>query len=580
MRSFGGRAGAIEGKERPPARSSFPFVLAVAVAVVASAAAHARAATFRPLTFGAFTPAAFNDWPTYQYDVRRDGYNPNTTALSVANVSKLHLAWVSPSYDFNTWTQPILIGAVGAHKAILVYGGGTGHLYAVDALTGRLVWRRLLGNARVSCHGDATFGVGGTSVYDPAERALYAATTINTSENSPTHIELFKIDPATGGELGAVTVTPSNLSGELNFTHTGLTLSPSGLLYLGTGSTCDVDSWRGSIVAVDAATLEIKHRFYSVYEQTGQTDAGPYSGGGIWGWGGPSLDGAGDLYTGVGNSDINQKPAGSPFVAAPTEHAGYGDHFVKLSPDLTTVLGSNLPANETFEHASQDLDFSGTPVISFPLGCAPRAAAMGKAGGLYIYDTLAVGSGPLAHFAVGASAYYATSFSTPAYSPLTGLYYAPVASSLAPSLDPPGMIALTACAPRVVWHVAFGPDGEQGAAAGYPRSAPTVTAGGLILSGSSCAPDVWGACAGSGSNVGGAVWLQDATTGAVLGGGRPLVRTPNDVRMAPVADGDWVYFVDNGGYLYGFTIDPSYKAIEPPPVGSIRRDPRSLVRWR
>jgi len=558
------------------------FAVALSLQAIAYAGA-ARATPFRGILPNAspFTPIPFNPWPTYQYDVRRDGYNPNSTAISPANVSRLHLAWVAPSFDFNTGTQPILITGVGTHEGILVYGGGSGNLYAIDALTGKLVWRRLLGYVHFECGGgDSQYGIGGTPVYDPVTHAIYAATTINAAENAPARIALFKIDPANGAVLTVITVNPGNLSGEVDFTHAGLTLSPDRLLYIGTGSTCDVASWRGRLSAIDMATLKVVHTFYPVYNQRGQSDVGPYSGGGIWGWGGASVDGQDDVYVGVGNADTSRKPQGSPFVPAPTEHVADGDHVVKLTADLTTVLGSNLPSHETFAGNSQDLDFSGTPVIASPLGCTARSASMGKAGGFYIYDALSLDAGPLAHFQVGMSANDATSFSTPAYSPLTGLYYAPVASSLGPAIDPPGMIAVTACTPRLVWHVAFGPDEEQGFASGYPRSAPTVTAGGLLFSGTSCDPDAKGACAGTGPNVGGAVWVEDATTGSVLNGGRPLVRTPNDVRMAPVVDGDWVYFVDNGGYLYGYTIDPGYKTVAPPPAGMIRADPRSLVHWR
>ncbi len=567
---------------RLPVGRRILFAAALFPQAVAFAGA-AGATTYRELrpSAPAFTAVPFNSWPTYQYDVRHDGYNPNSTAISPANVSKLHLAWVAPSYDFNTGTQPILITGVGTHKGILVYGGGSGNLYAVDALTGKLVWRRLLGYMHFNCGGgESQFGVGGTSVYDPVTHAIYASAGINVADNAPARVALFKIDPANGAVLTVITVNPGILSGELDFTHAGLTLSPNRLLYIGTGSTCDLASWRGRLSEIDLTTLKVQHTFYPVYNQRSQPDAGPYSGGGIWGWGGASLDDNGDVYVGVGNADIDQKPPGSPFVPAPTEHASYGDRVVKLTPDLTTVLGSNLPSHQTFQGASQDLDFSGTPVISLPVGCTARSASMGKAGGFYVYDALTLDAGPLAHFRVGMSAVNATSFSTPAYSPLTGLYYAPVASSLGPAIDPPGMIAVTACTPRLVWHVAFGPDGEQGFAAGFPRSAPTVTAGGLLLSGTPCDPDAKGGCAGTGSTVGGAVWLEDATTGSVLNGGRPLVRTPNDVRMAPVVDGDWVYFVDNGGYLYGYTIDPSYAPIAPPPAGSIRPDPRSLVHWR
>jgi hypothetical protein len=554
-------------------------LLAAVIAGACVSAAPAQAAgRFVRLGAAAFTELPLNDWPTYQYDVQRDGFNPNSAAISPASVPGLHLAWVSPSYDFNTGTQPILIAGAGTHKGLLVYGGGSGNLYAFDALTGQAVWKRQVGYTQFNCGGDAQYGVGGTAAYDPVEHVLYAASTINHGENSPAYVYVYKLNPLTGAVLAVTPINPL-LSGQLDFTHAGLTLSPNGLLYVGISSSCDIQSWRGSLIAVNTATMKVARAFYPVFERKDQASPGPYSGGGVWGWGGASLDGDDDVYVGVGNADINQKPAGSPFAAAPTEHVGYGDHIVQLSPDLSTVIASNVPANITFNGNSQDLDFSGTPVIASPLQCSPRTASMGKAGGLYIYNAFSIGSGPIGHFQLGVSAYYATSFATVGYSPITGLYYAPVASSLAPSIEPPGMLAISPCSARMVWHAAFGPDAYQGTAGGYPRSAPTVTAGGLLLSGTSCNPDARGGCAGTGSNVGGAVWLEDAVTGTVLNAGLPLVRTPNDVRMAPVVDGDWVYVVDNGGYLYGYTIDPSYKSVPPPPP-TIPANRRSLIRWR
>jgi len=48
----------------------------------------------------------------------------------------------------------------------------------------------------------------------------------------------------------------------------------------------------------------------------------------------------------------------------------------------------------------------------------------------------------------------------------------------------------------------------------------------------------------------------------VLGGGKPLLVTSDNIRMAPVVDGSWVWVFDESGNLYGLTIDPSVKAIQ------------------
>ena len=63
------------------------------------------------------------------------------------------------------------------------------------------------------------------------------------------------------------------------------------------------------------------------------------SGGGVWGWGGVSIAGGGNVYAGVGNADNNAtQPA--PFVRAPYETSGYGEQLVALSSGLDTVLAA------------------------------------------------------------------------------------------------------------------------------------------------------------------------------------------------------------------------------------------------
>jgi hypothetical protein len=74
------------------------------------------------------------------------------------------------------------------------------------------------------------------------------------------------------------------------------------------------------------------------------------------------------------------------------------------------------------------------------------------------------------------------------------------------------------------------------------------------VSGSTCG-------AASSANPTGALWAIDASTGAVLGSGNPVLMTPDHIRMAPSADGLWVWVFDNSGNLYGLTVDPNVKAV-------------------
>jgi hypothetical protein len=124
---------------------------------------------------------------------------------------------------------------------------------------------------------------------------------------------------------------------------------------------------------------------------------------------------------------------------------------------------------------------------------------------------------------------------------------------------PPGLAAIGNCGTTMIWHAQFGPDSSL-----YqddnPRSAPTVTAGGVVFIGTPCTPNGSGGCGAPGA-LGGALWAVNGNTGAVLNGGSPLVVTGDNIRMAPSADGDWVFLLDNSGNMYGFTIDSNYKAI-------------------
>jgi hypothetical protein len=74
-----------------------------------------------------------------------------------------------------------------------------------------------------------------------------------------------------------------------------------------------------------------------------------------------------------------------------------------------------------------------------------------------------------------------------------------------------------------------------------------------------------GGCAASGSPIGGALWAVDATVGTVLNGGAPLLITASQLRMAPSADGDWLFVMDDGGNFYGLTIDSTVAAIKAKP---------------
>ena len=371
-----------------------------------------------------------------------------------------------------------------------------------------------------------------------------------------------------GATIGNVDVSTNLLPGESTSAHTAVTLA-NGTLYIGTGSNCEAASWRGEVIGVNPASLAITGRFYTTWNQ-----GGAYGGGGVWGWGGVSADPSGNVFVGSGNAEttdtIDAGTISSPFVAAPSENSGYAEHLTEVDPTLTTVIGSNAP---TFNFAigGSDLDFAGTPVVFHPPGCDELVAGQGKGGTIVVADTTNLaGSGTSYQFSKPSAG--ANYIGNPAYSPVTGLLYAAINSGT-DSLYPPGLAAISACGQSVMWHAQFGPDsfsynGDN------PRSAPTVTAGGVVFIATPCT--VSGSTCGAPGTLNGAVWALSATTGAVLGGGNPILTTADTIRMAPTVDGLWMWVSDQGGNLYALTLDPTVLAR--PSVAPVRMP--QTMRWR
>ena len=456
----------------------------------------------------------------------------------------------------------------------------------------------------------AYFGVGGTVAYDPASKSLYVVGNTNPSQNALATNSLYHLDAATGSVSGqvafasAVTGWPS-----LDFSHTAVTLGGSGLAYVGTGRPATFRRGADALRRSGVPAMTVANTFFTVWDpqNTRGNGAQPWGGGGVWGWGGVSLDANGNVFTGVGNTDNGSTTHGAintPFVASPGEDSGVGDSFIKLSADLSTLDDVNHPIPQTaFSGDSLDLDLSGTPALFQPngAGCDPMAALQGKSGTEYLYDAAHIGTGPVAQYQLAPSSYADGFLGGPAYSPATGLLYVNVTSSNE-SLFPPGMIAIDpGCGhPSVTWRAAFGPDSYAAGSDVYPgaqRSVPAVSAGGVVFVGTACTPSGNGCsatlttsgvrraqsavrepliCCSPAGAGGGAVWALDAASGTVLNGGNPLIITNGPLRMPPTIDGDWIFVLDNAGNLYGLTLDPKYVATS---TKQRSVDPRMLKQW-
>jgi outer membrane protein assembly factor BamB len=302
---------------------------------------------------------------------------PGFTAGSADRMSRL---W-SVRLDGSIIGSPLFVPglSIGGHSTDVAYAvteGGS--VYALSARTGAVLWQRRLGTVQ-TC--DAQFGITGSPVIDPATQTLYVIGATGA---------LHALDLATGTERGG---WPVQLLAhpDVEYVWGGLTLE-HGRVYVPVASYCDEPAADGTfadgrLIAVDAATGGLAAVFDVV--------PGADNLGGIWGYGGASVDPLdGSLWTATGNSWVFD-----PGCGCIDEGAGFAESIVHLSPDLAP-LASNRPSGLP-SPIVEDTDFGSTPLLFQPAGCPPLAAAHAKNGYLYVWDRLSVAGGPIWQVRIG-----------------------------------------------------------------------------------------------------------------------------------------------------------------------------------
>jgi outer membrane protein assembly factor BamB len=364
---------------------------------------------FVELAAGARRVGEDGAWTAYGHDAQLTNFVPSQ-ALTPETAPRLRRVW-SRRLDGAIVASPLVAPGPGATVVVVTEGGS---VVALSASTGKELWRRSLGTVATAKCG--TYGISSTGAIDLARGRVYVVGATG---------ELHALSLATGEEASG---WPIRLITRTRYEYVWGGLRLSGRrLYVPVASYCDVAddgvSAEGRLAAVDVED--------PTHTETFDTVPGYGNLGGIWGYGGVSLEpGGGVVYTAIGNS---QDSSG-------VDTEGYGDHVVALSPDLSKVLEANLPVTVP---KTGDLDFGAAPVLFRPPGCPPLAAANNKDGDLYVWNRRRLAAGPIAAIHLGDRS---TAFiAQPSWSPRTKLLYVAGAALTAPNADQPkGVVALRA----------------------------------------------------------------------------------------------------------------------------------------
>ena len=401
------------------------------------------------------TPTPGVDWATMGFDVQRSGYNPSERTISTANVGGLHALWSAPyallggEIGEPVYASGVTIGTQAVN--VLYAASGTGVVAAVNADTGVQIWSKQLGNVQYTC-GTATytFGADGTPVIDRSTNRLYVG-----DGQALVHA----LDLRTGAEAAGWPVTIA-APADHNFIYGALTLN-NGKLYAETSSTCDISPWYGRIVVIDTASATLGNTFYPTQGT---------SGGGIWGFGGASVDPAtNDVYIATGNAD------------GANQTAFYAEQVLGLSADVSTILGNSyatLPANP-------DADYGATPLLFQPPGCGALVAAVNKAGIFALWNRANISAGPTQTIQMSISSDNGDFVGVPAYDPVTNEVYVGLPSTFGiykPGVGAFNMRSDCTLNPTPAWNAAFGADGAVLTSADTLRSPITIANGVLYVS--------------------------------------------------------------------------------------------------
>ncbi|MFT3926154.1 MAG: PQQ-binding-like beta-propeller repeat protein [Myxococcales bacterium] len=220
-------------------------------------------------------------WPSYGHDGKNTRFNAEETAITRDNVSKLVKKWDSVSVGTTHWG---VTSTVAVTDGVAYFGDWGGMLFAVDAKTGKKVWRTQLA--------PATTGLSAQLNASPfvSEDRVYLGGVDNA---------VYSVDRKTGEPIWK----PSALAG--NQSSVILWSSPNvvdNTLLIGVGSfevftgAPGAYTFRGNLVMMDATSGAVQHTTYV-------TNGDDTSGYGCSIWGSAAIDtDRKTAYVGVGQS--------------------------------------------------------------------------------------------------------------------------------------------------------------------------------------------------------------------------------------------------------------------------------------
>lgn len=276
------------------------------------------------------------------------------------------------------YAQPLYWRPPGADRGLIIVATESDIAFALDAASGRVVWRTTLGHpvsrAELPCGNIDPLGITGTPVIDATRGAVYLDAMID-DRGAPRHLVYglrltngsvlpgFPVDVAAGLAAHGISFNPAaqNQRGALALLN-GRTFVPFG------GHFGDCGDYHGAVVALGVDPPQLLGGWVTRARK-----------GGIWAPAGLS-EADGSLYFSTGNTDGAQ---------------GWqdGEGVFRVGPDLahSTNPRAFFAPSDWQELDDDDLDLGGVTPLPLPGNPFPLLLALGKDGKAYLLDRADLG---------------------------------------------------------------------------------------------------------------------------------------------------------------------------------------------
>jgi hypothetical protein len=214
------------------------------------------------LTIALATPsssfAATTEWPAYLGGPSHDSVSASAT-ITTANASSLGLAWHWAPPGVSGRPAPALFATPTVYNGVVFEGSNTGYFYALDEATGAVLWHDDLGYVPALTCDSRGITSTATVALDPAPQRAGKATVYVAGGDG----YLYALDALTGQLVWRTMAAPpaADANGYYNWSSPTVV---GGHVYLGVSSQCDTPFVPGGVKEFDQATGQEQADYWSM----------------------------------------------------------------------------------------------------------------------------------------------------------------------------------------------------------------------------------------------------------------------------------------------------------------------------